>query len=205
MQIIPKSIDSLIEDFSRLPGIGPKSAARIVFFLLRAPGELSKGLGDGLIHLKEEIGYCSECYNYSQTSLCDICASEGRDGSKIMVVEDPLDIVALERAGVYTGKYHVLGGVLSPMNGIGPDEVRIKELLVRLKKMDNDVELILAVNPDMQGESTALYIQNEINQQKDLTKLVKITKLARGLSSGADIDYADEFTLRRAYEGREGF
>ncbi|MBN1331736.1 recombination protein RecR [Candidatus Dojkabacteria bacterium] len=205
MKILPKSIEELIDGISSLPGIGPKSASRIAFFLLRAPKELSDNLSTAITQARDGVKLCKECYHYSDEEICPICSSDERDKSVIMLVEDALDLLAIEKTGDFEGVYFVLGGILSPMNGIGPDEIRLKELLDRLKKSKSkskEIELIIGLNPNMEGESTALYIQKEIDANKDLRGKVKITKLARGLSSGADIDYLDEYTIRKAFEGR---
>lgn len=199
MNILPQKIEDLIESFSLLPGIGPKSAARIVFYLQKAPEELSLSLADSIINSKRGIKVCRVCYNLSDEKECYICQNEERDKSKILVVEDALDLVAIEKTGFYNGLYHVLGGVISPINGVGPDEIRIKELLDRIRSGDVK-ELIIATNPNMEGEATALYIQNEV---KKIDIDLDITRLAQGLAMGADIDYTDDTTIRKALEGRK--
>lgn len=205
MRVLPKSIEDLVESISSLPGIGPKSASRIAFFLLKAPVEMSENLAESIIRSRKELRICSNCFNYSEGELCDICSNEKREPHRILVIEDALDLVAIEKTGEYLGHYHVLGGLLSPMNGVGPDEIRIEELLRRLMKLDaKKIELIIGLNPNMEGESTALYIQKEISDRLK-SKQILVTKLARGLSSGADIDYLDEYTLRKALEGRNTF
>jgi len=201
MKILPQSITDLIDEFSNLPGIGPKSAARVVFFLQKAPQNVSKSLADK-ISKAVDIDECERCFNLSEGDRCSVCLDEAREEQKILVVEDPLDLIAIERVGVYKGFYHVLGGIISPMNGVGPDEIRIRELIKRLNETEKEIELIIATNPDMEGEATAIYIQNEIKNSGSLSKKVEITRLARGLATGADIDYTDETTIRRAIEGR---
>ena len=204
MNSLPKKINDLIDVLTGLPGIGQKSAARIVFFLQKAPKELNTDLADAIVDAKINTRTCKICYNLSEEEICTVCADEKRDRSKLLVVEDPLDLIAIERAGAYQGFYHVLGGVISPMNGIGPDEIRIRELLERLKKdqEESEIELIIATNPNMEGEATAVYIQNEIVGDKKLKNKVKISRLARGLTTGADIDFTDDMTIRKAIEGR---
>ncbi len=199
MNILPQKIEDLIESFSLLPGIGPKSAARIVFYLQKAPEELSLALADTLVGAKRGIKTCSQCYNLSDEKECYICQNEERDRSKILVVEDALDLVAIENTGFYQGLYHVLGGIISPINGIGPEEIRIKELLDRITSQTIS-ELIVATNPNMEGEATALYIQNEV---KKIDIDLDITRLAQGLAMGADIDYTDDTTIQKALEGRK--
>jgi len=211
MSFLPQNILDLIDEFSSLPGIGPKSAARIVFFLQKAPNELSMDLAEKLKAAKISTKICQNCYNLSEGELCVICQNEGRKHDQILVVEDPLDLIAIEKTGVFRGQYHVLGGIISPMNGVGPDEIRIKELLKRLSQISKkgvegekemNIELIIATNPNMEGEATALYIQKEIENNRLLAKSVKVTRLARGLATGADIDYIDDLTIKKAIEGR---
>ena len=196
---IPKSVASLIEGFEQLPGIGPKTAARLTYYLLHAPDSLSEKLADSLAELKIRTKICSICQNITEVDPCEICDDENRDKSVICVVEDPLDVWAIEKSGSFDGLYHVLHGVISPLENIGPDEIHIKELLPRLK--DGTVkELILATNPTMEGEATAMYIQRLISPIG-----VKVTRIARGLPVGSDIEYADETTLSRALEGRKEY
>lgn len=199
--MLPNALKKLIESFESLPGIGPRTAARLAYFMLRAPENLSVNLAKNLVDLKKNIKVCTNCYNYAEDELCQICASEERHKELIMVVEEPLDVVAFERVGSYKGVFHVLGGVISPMNGIGPDEIRIKELIGRLNPSVS--EIIIATNPNLEGESTALYIKKEI--EKRSIENLKITRLARGLPTGADLEYADETTLERAFAGRTDF
>ncbi len=184
-----------IDELSKLPGIGKKSAQRLVFYLLKLPREEVVALAKSLVDVKDKAAYCSVCYNITETSPCPICSNDQRDRSTICVVEEANDVIALEKTGEYRGLYHVLGGALSPLDGIGPDDLRIKELLARLT---TDVkEVILANNPNVEGEATALYLAKLI---KPLG--IKITRIARGVPVGTDLEYADEITLTRALEGR---
>jgi len=190
-------IGRLIEEFSKLPGIGPKSAQRLTYHLLRAPASEVSALADAIRNLKEKLALCSVCLNITDSDPCTICRDEERDHSKICIVEEPIDILPLERTRKYKGLYHVLHGVIAPTDGIGPDELKIKELLSRL----NDgmvTEVILATNPNLEGEATAMYLQRLIAPLD-----IKITRLARGLPYGADLEYADDVTLSRALEGRQ--
>ena len=198
MAQVPKSVQNLIEAFERLPGIGPKTAQRLTFYLLHAPKEEAENLAKAAVEMKEKTVLCSICFNIGEENPCAICADLSRDKSIIMVVEDPLDVLALEKAN-YKGLYHVLHGVISPLENIGPDEIHIRELLPRLKG-ETIKELILATNPTMEGEATAMYIQRLISPLG-----VKITRIARGLPVGSDLEYADETTLSRALEGRKEY
>ncbi|MBC8183320.1 recombination protein RecR [candidate division KSB1 bacterium] len=184
-----------VEELSKLPGIGKKSAQRLVFYLLKIPREEVVELSQALIDVKDKAAYCSKCFNITESDPCAICANMGRDQSVICVVEEANDAAAFEKTGEYKGLYHVLGGTLSPLDGIGPDDLRIKELMIRLT--DEITEVILANNPNAEGEATALY----------LTKLIKplgikISRIARGIPVGTDLEYADEITLLKALEGR---
>jgi len=196
---IPEPVTKLTEAFARLPGIGPKTAARLTYFLLRAPDEMSVGLADALHNLKAETKFCSVCFNITVNDPCEICGDEKRDGSTIAVVEEPLDVLAIERTGVYTGKYHVLHGAISPVNNIGPDDLRIRELVARVEQT-NVLEVIIATNPGMEGDATAMFIKRELEP-----KGVKIQRLARGLPVGGDLEYVDPVTLTRALQGRGEF
>lgn len=189
-------IERLIEAFSRLPGIGPKTAARLTYFLLRAPDDLALDLADALRDLKERVRYCRRCFNVSEGELCAICADEHRDSRTICVVEEPLDVVALERSAAYRGLYHVLHGVINPLENVGPDDLRIRELIERVRKEQVE-EVILATNPNMEGEATAMYIARLLRPLG-----VRVTRLAHGLPVGGDLEYADQHTLARALEGR---
>jgi recombination protein RecR len=198
MSILPQPLKDLIDDLESLPGLGPRSAARIAYYLLRAPKAVSKSISDNLVQLKDGVKICKKCYNYSDSEVCTICSNPSRDASVILIAEEPLDVLAFEKMGEYKGLYHVLGGVISPVNGIGPDEIRLKELIERVKNKAIK-ELIIATNPNLEGESTALYIKKEIDK---LGGKIKVTRLARGLPTGADLEYADEMTLQKALEGR---
>jgi recombination protein RecR len=196
MSHIAKPVARLIEEFSRLPGIGPKTASRLTFYLLRAPEEQALALAEALRNLKEQVVYCQECYNIADSSPCAICSDPERDHSIICVVEEPLDVMALERTHSYKGVYHVLHGAISPVEGIGPGDLRIEELLERLRR-DGVQEVILATNPNLEGEATAMYLERLI---KPLG--IRVTRPAYGLPVGGDLEYADEVTLSRALEGR---
>jgi recombination protein RecR len=197
--MLPEPIQNLIFALERLPGIGPKTASRLAFFLLRAPEEVSGQLAEALQEIKAGIVFCQECFNITAAGRerCEICESAQRDGSMICVVEEPLDVVALERIGVYQGKYHVLQGVLSPIEGIGPEHLKIKPLMVRVQQ-GGVKEVIVATNPSMEGDATALYLRQQLQPLG-----VQVTRLARGLPVGGDLEYADQNTLLRALTGRQ--
>lgn len=197
--ILPDSIQSVINSLERLPGIGPKSASRLAFYLLRAPDEVSQDLATALADLKAKTAFCQECFNITEAGRerCEICESSRRDGSLICVVEEALDVLALERTGGFQGKYHVLQGVLSPIEGIGPDDLKIKQLIERIRA-GGVQEVILATNPSMEGDATALYLRQQLEPLG-----VKVTRLARGLPVGGDLEYADQNTLLRALSGRQ--
>jgi len=197
MSILPKTIRKAIEELSKMPGVGPKSAARIVFYLLSKPDNSTIEIGNALVKLRENLKLCQTCFNFAEEDPCEICTSNERDESQLCVVEEPLDVIALERAG-FTGLYHVLGGVISPINGFGPDDVRIKELIDRVRQGSGKIiEVIIATNPSLEGEATASYIGERLQAEK-----IKITRLAHGLPMGGDLEYADELTLSRSLEGR---
>lgn len=198
MATIPKVVRDLIEAFERLPGIGPKTAQRLTYYLLHAPKEEAQALAESAVALKEKTVICSVCFNISEKEPCDIDSDPKRDQSIILVVENPLDVLALEKTG-FPGLYHVLHGVISPLENIGPDELHIRELLPRLKSGEVK-EVILATNPTMEGEATAMYIDRLIRSLG-----VKVTRIARGLPVGGDLEYADETTLSRALEGRKEY
>ena len=191
-------VGRLIEELNKLPGIGPKTAQRLTYFLLRAPQEQAQSLVEAILAVKEKVGLCSVCQNITEADPCLICRSNQRDHSIICVVEEPLDILALERSQSYNGLYHVLHGVISPMDGIGPEDIKIRELLARLQTGET-TEVILATNPNLEGEATAMYLQRLISPLG-----IKLTRLARGLPFGSALEYADEVTLARALEGRQG-
>lgn len=196
MQAVAEPVARLIEEFSKLPGIGPKTAQRLTFYLLRGSREEAAGLADAILSMKERVGFCSVCFNISEDTECGVCASTARDRKVICVVEEPLDVLALERTGEYKGTYHVLHGAISPIDGIGPDKLKIAELVDRVK--DSDVsEVIIATNPNTEGDVTAAYLGRVL-----VPLGVKVTRLARGLPAGGDLEYADELTLARALEGR---
>ena len=187
----------LIEEFHKLPGIGPKSAQRLAYYLIRMPAEEAQSLAEAVLAVKERVVFCPICQNITESTPCYICSSESRDNTRMCVVEEPLDVLSLERTRAYKGLYHVLHGVISPASGIGPEDLKIREMLERLK--GNQIEeVILATNPSLEGESTAMYIH------RLLSPLVpRVTRLARGLPVGGDLEYADEVTLSRALEGRQ--
>jgi recombination protein RecR len=197
MDTTPRAVTQLIEEFHRLPGIGPKTAQRLTFYLLRAPKEQAQSLAQAVLHLKERITTCSICSNIAEENPCAICRDESRDRSLVCVVEEPLDVLALERTREYRGLYHVLHGAISPVEGIGPEDLRIQELLARIQRDPGIREIVLATNPNLEGEATAMYLERLI---KPLG--VRLTRLARGLPMGGDLEYADEVTLTRALEGR---
>jgi len=193
---IPRPVQALIDEFSRLPGIGPKTASRLTYFLLRQPAEQTRALAEALATLKERIRFCSVCFNMTESDPCPLCNDEQRDAASLCVVEEPLDVIAIERTRSFRGRYHVLHGAISPVDDIGPDDLKIKELLGRLR--DGKLkEVILATNPSYEGEATAMYLQKQIAPMG-----LKVTRLARGLPVGGDLEYADETTLARAVEGR---
>ena len=211
---IPKAIQNLIESFERLPGIGPKTASRLTYYLLHVPqGELDK-FSSAVQNLKKQTLFCSTCFTIAESNPCDICQDEKRDRSTICVVEQPLDVLALERSGKYNGVYHVLHGKIDPLNNIGPDEIYIKQLIDRIMNHESRIrEVILATNPTMEGESTAMYIAKQLGELKTSSfakasegqAKLKITRIGRGLPTGADLEYADRLTLERAMEGRSEY
>lgn len=196
---IPKAIQNLVESFEKLPGVGPKTAQRLTFYLLHVPQyELDK-FAASLQNLKTGTTICSNCFTVGESDPCEICQDQARDQSLICVVEEPLDVLALEKGGKYRGVYHVLHGRIDPLNNIGPDEIYIKQLLDRVASSEVS-EIILATNPTMEGEATAMYITKQLKDQ--MGSSLKITRIGRGLPIGADLEYADEITLQRALEGR---
>ncbi|MDQ2743612.1 MAG: recombination mediator RecR [Chloroflexota bacterium] len=196
MTITAKPITRVVDELSRLPGIGPKTAQRLTYFLLRAPAEQSEALSSAILEMKRKVVLCAQCFNITEQSPCDICADPQRDTTRICVVEEPLDVVAIDRTGQYHGQYHVLHGALSPIEGIGPDELKMRELLQRLGS-DTVQEVILATNPNLEGDATAMYL-TRLLQPLGMT----VTRLARGLPMGGDLEYADEITLSNALAGR---
>jgi recombination protein RecR len=189
-------IQDLVDELNRLPGIGPKSAQRLAFHIVKARGEDAKRLAEAIVQAKERVRFCRECYGVSEGELCRFCADPSRDASTVCVVEEPKDVSVLERAGTIKGRYHVLGGAISPMQGIGPDDLRVQELLDRVGR-NGVTEVILATNPNLEGNATAMYVAGLL---KPLG--VKVTRLASGLPVGGDLEYADEVTLGQALEGR---
>ena len=196
MSTTPPALDRLIEALRRLPGIGPKTAQRLAFHLLKQPAAQVRDLADALVDVKARVLHCSRCFNVTDADPCRICADPRRDGALLCVVEEPNDLMAMERTGEYRGRYHVLLGALSPLDGIGPDELKVRELLTRLET-DPVREVILATNPNVEGDATAIYLA-KLLRPLDL----RVTRIARGLPVGGDLEYADEVTLTRALEGR---
>ena len=205
---LPKSIQGVIDQFSKLPGIGPKSASRLAFYLLTRPEQFAVDIGQALLDLRKNLVTCGQCFNVAEENPCLICSDGQRRQESLLVAEEPLDVLALELAG-WDGRYHVLGGVISPINGIGPEQLRVRELFDRLKVTQSPIhELVLGTDPSLEGEATALYLQQQIERLgHDLPHLkdLKITRLARGLPVGSDLEYADELTLARALEGRKEY
>jgi len=192
-------VQRLVEEFSRLPGIGPKTAQRLTYYLIRSSMEQSESLAAAVLSMKKSIVLCTVCFHITERDPCGICTQESRDFSRICVVEEPLDVIALERTGSFDGLYHVLHGAISPINGIGPGDLQIHSLIERLS--DGSInEVILATNPNLEGEATSMYIHNLISEMEIL-----VTRPARGLPVGGDLEYADEATLGRALEGRQVF
>lgn len=203
----PRQIQNLIEAFERLPGVGPKTAARLAFYLLHVPQTEIKKFGDAVLGLKEGIVFCSKCKNISDRDICELCSDSKRDQSTICVVESPLDVFSLEKTGKYGGLYQVLHGVINPLNNIGPEELYIADLIKRISDDEGVIkEIILALNPTMEGEATAMFIQKQINGLRATDyRLPKITRLGVGMPIGGDMQYADETTLSRALEGRRSY
>lgn len=197
--LIPEPVQRLIDAFSRLPGVGPKTASRLTFHLLRGDETLSVELAEALAELKENTAYCQQCWNITTAdrTLCEVCAHPRRDAAVICVVEEPLDVLALERTGGFEGQYHVLHGALSPIEGIGPEDLKIADLVARVNK-GGVREIILATNPSMEGDATAMYLQQQLAGSG-----ARVTRLARGLPVGGDLEYADQNTLLRALSGRQ--
>lgn len=196
MQSAVEPVARLIEQFARLPGIGPRTAQRLTYYLLRMPEQVSDDLADAVRQMKQSVRFCLNCLNITDTEVCAICRNESRDRSLICVVEEPLDVLALERTRGFKGVYHVLHGALSPVDGIGPEELKITDLLGRLER-DQVREVIMATNPNVEGEATALYLTRLLRPLG-----IRVTRIARGLPVGGDLEYADEVTLAQALEGR---
>lgn len=198
MQVTPVPVTKLIDEFSRLPGVGPKTASRLTFYLLRHSADQALALADALRELHDKVRFCSQCFNITETDPCPVCSDEHRDRSIICVVEEPLDVLAIERTRDYYGLYHVLHGRIVPTEGIGPEDLKIGELVERVRNMGDQVrEIIIATNPTLEGEATAMYIARQLEGGWP-----KLTRLARGLPMGGDLEYADEITLSRALSGR---
>jgi len=198
MNVTPAPVTKLIDEFSRLPGIGPKTASRLTFYLLRNPAERTLALAEALRELHDKVLFCSRCFNIAESDPCPICSDENRDHAIICVVEEPLDVLAIERTRDFRGLYHVLHGVIAPTEGIGPEELKIAELVERVRASQSEIrEIIIATNPNLEGEATARYISRQFEGSA-----VKMTSLARGLPIGGDLEYADEITLSRALSGR---
>ena len=194
-----EAIDKLIQELNKLPGIGPKSAQRLAYYLLCAPEEQAGLLADAIVSVKQKISLCPVCFNITESDPCLICRNDQRDHSKVCIVEQPQDILAMEHTGIYKGLYHVLHGAISPTDGIGIDDIKISELMERLRASQVD-EVIMATNPTLEGEQTALYLNRLISVLG-----IRVTRLARGLPFGTELEYADDVTLTRAIEGRQEF
>lgn len=207
MATIPKPIQDVIDALASLPGIGPKTASRLTFYLLSRPREEIKRFADTIQGLTSDLKTCSTCFNIADTDPCPIDSDAARDASSLMIVEEPLDILALEKTG-YRGRYFVLGGVISPVEGVAPEDLHVKELLMRLSTDNKLHEVILATDPSLEGEATAMYIAREAEKAKregQIPSKLKVTRIARGLPVGGDLEYADEVTLTRALEGRKEY
>ncbi len=204
MTALIEPVARLIEALSRLPGVGPKTAQRLTYHLLRAPEAEARALAAALVAVREEVVYCESCFNISTGPLCPICADQSRDDGRLCVVEEPLDVLAIERTSAFRGRYHVLHGAISPMDGIGPDRLRVRELLDRAAQRsragDPYEEVVLATNPTLEGEATAMYLAERLTAD-----VASITRIARGIPVGGDLEYADEVTLIRAMQGRRAF
>lgn len=204
MSVLPQSVEKVINEFSKLPGVGPKTAARMTYHYLRSPNHDAKKLSDALEDMDLNVSFCKKCFNVSDKKVCDICSSPTRKQNKLCVVEEPLDVIAFENSAVYDGFYFVLGGVISPAEGIGAEDLRFDDLKKRVIELLNDVdklEIIVATNPNLEGEASASYIHDMFAKEiKEGT--IEISRLAMGLPTGADLEYADRLTLKRALEGR---
>jgi recombination protein RecR len=198
--MLPASLQKLIDELAKLPGIGPKTAQRLAMYLLKSPHSRIRPLGEALLSLKEGLSFCENCWNITDGDICKICSDPARDETKICVVEEVLDVLAIEKTGKYKGRYHVLHGVLSPIDGISADQLKIHELFERVKNDPEIKELVVATNPSLEGDATALYISKYLNRDD-----VQITRIARGLPIGADLEYADAATLGKALLNRTGY
>jgi recombination protein RecR len=203
MAELPRAIQNLINAFERLPGVGPKSAARLAFYLLNTPSSYVKDLSDSILKIKIDVKICRQCFSVSETELCSICEDKARDQKLICVVERAIDVMALENVGGFKGVYHVLGGVINPLDHVGPEDLKIAVLIERLMKLygekDGGIEVILATNPTMEGEATALFLRKKIG---DISKDIEVSRIGSGLPMGADLEFADQATLSRAMDGR---
>lgn len=205
---VPKAVQKLIESFEKLPGIGPKTAQRLTFYLLHVPQQELDSFAEALTNLKKNTVLCEICKNVDEESPCSVCRNQARDKTTIMIVEQPLDVLALERTGKYKGVYHVLHGAINPLENIGPDEIFVKELMDRVGELQSDrvpVEIILAANPTMEGEATSMYIKKRLQELENGEWKLTISRLGLGLPTGSDLEYADETTLTQAIEGRRGY
>lgn len=199
---LPTSLERVINEFGRLPGIGPKTAQRLAFYLLKKDSVEISGLADSIRSMKTDITFCTQCHNMAETDPCSICADSNRDHTLICVVEEPLDAMALDKTGQFKGVFHILGGVLNPMEGVGPEQLNISSLVKRVTDLSAK-EIIIATNPTLEGETTAMHISKLLNQLGDLAP--RVTRIARGLPMGGDLEYADEITLSRALDGRREY
>ena len=200
MRILPRSIEKLISEFAKLPGIGPKSASRLTFYLYKLPDHQIEVFAESLRQLKKNVFACKQCFNMAEKEICEVCSDKKRNQNLIAAVENPLDVLAIEQTGKFEGVYHVLGGAISPIDGIGPENLKIKELVERVKKLleDHEIEVILATNPSLEGDATVLYIAKQLKPMG-----VKLTKLARGIPVGGELEYTDESTLSDALNYRK--
>lgn len=205
MSVLPKSVENVINEFSKLPGVGPKSAARMTYHFLRSPNKDATRLGEALMDMDSKTKFCNSCFDVTDKDICDICSSPTRDHSTICIVEEPLDVVAFENSAVFNGLYFVLGGVISPAEGVTASELRFDDLSKRvmsvIKESEKKIELIVATNPSLEGEATASYIQDMFAKYIKEGK-IHVSRLAMGLPTGADLEYADRLTLKKALEGR---
>ncbi|MCX7831461.1 MAG: recombination mediator RecR [Actinobacteria bacterium] len=196
MAKLPKAFEKLIEELQKLPGVGPKTAYRLAFFILKMEKEEAQSLSNSIIDLKDNVRYCQICFNLSDEEICQICSDENRNHKQICIVEQPQDAISIERSGEYRGTYHILGGAISPQEGVGPDQLRIRELLERVEKVVPE-EVIIATNPNVKGEMTAAYLLRLLKG-----KVPRITQLATGVPFGGDLDFADEITIAKALQSR---
>ena len=206
MSVLPQSVEKVINEFSKLPGVGPKTAARMTYHYIRSPNHDAKQLSESLSDMDDNITFCKRCFNVSDKKICDICSSPIRKKNKLCIVEEPLDVVAFENSAVYDGLYFVLGGVISPAEGIGAEDLRFKDLKKRVEVIleeleGKELEIIVATNPNLEGEATASYV-NDMFEKEVKGGTILISRLAMGLPTGADLEYADRLTLKRALEGR---